>query len=648
MYFFNIIGKKKNMEIRYIWIEEFRGILENLDINFQHKGEHKFSYKGQLLQLIPNEHSILDFGNKINSITAIAGKNASGKSSICELIFHVAATYNNGGLSYYFPFKGIVCYGDRIFYSDKLEISNLEELEQQGYQMIAYENTPLEEIPFGQKTEFHKHGFIYYSNTLDWRTDISLNNLVNISTQFLIADDYRTGTDIIPDYNDDTKLPDFFQTHYDAEGYRSTKFYLDFAGKLPVTNPKKIILRNSYSGNNRYINYQRMLEYEKYQQSYFMETDILTSVLPYPYATNKGNDEIPLDEQRVKEAMLRLYRFNLMHIINSDKTELPKHELISRFVYEGEASTELFDDLALLKELLRVYEILVNRAVVRKSYRSYDLERSYLKGHQFMLMEFFELENTQINRFLLKRFLYKEVEFLRGREHYIKRITNYSLSPHQSSGEKAYYSFFSRLYDTIQRYDIGYDKRENLILFIDEGEGGFHPDWKKRFLGWVIDFLNSDFNKYNFQIIFTTHSPYLLSDLSSEHIILLDKKEGKTQIVPSNKFQTFGANIHELLSDAFFLTDGQIGEFARRNIQLIIDILNRWRVVKSNLEQGQEFVISEEQRMKCHGMITLIADDIVRQKLLEMYFELFDNQEVTDHEIRLLENRLRDLKNRKN
>lgn len=216
-----------------------------------------------------------------------------------------------------------------------------------------------------------------------------------------------------------------------------------------------------------------------------------------------------------------------------------------------------------------------------------------------------------------------------------------------SSGESSYMNFFSRLYDVIERYDSGYDDRNNLIVFIDEGEIGYHPAWNKCFLKWVINFLNNYTKKYKFQIILTTHSPYLLSDLTSSNIILLKRgHNGNTEIVPSDKFSTFGANIHELLANSFFLTDGFIGEFAKQNIQWVIDKLNEWRLLKSsnNLIAGQ---VTGHDKNRVLEIITIIADLIVRNKLFEMYWEIFDEDSALTNEIELLQERIDQLKNRK-
>ena len=66
------------MELKFIWIKNYK-IIKNLGINFNHSDEHKFEYDGTNLKLIPNQKSVLDFGENITGVTAIAGKNGTGK-----------------------------------------------------------------------------------------------------------------------------------------------------------------------------------------------------------------------------------------------------------------------------------------------------------------------------------------------------------------------------------------------------------------------------------------------------------------------------------------------------------------------------------------------------------------------------------------
>jgi len=158
------------------------------------------------------------------------------------------------------------------------------------------------------------------------------------------------------------------------------------------------------------------------------------------------------------------------------------------------------------------------------------------------------------------------------------------------------------LVDSSKRY-----KKRKYIVLLDEIDIGFHPDWQKETIQYIIDFLSLISDK-NFHIILTTHSPFLISDLPKENIIFLDRDKNGNCIVLDGlkkKKQTFGANIHTLLSDSFFMEEGLMGEFAKSKIDEVIKLLN-----KSNLEK--------EELEYCEKIISIIGEPIIKNQLQKM------------------------------
>jgi predicted ATPase len=115
--------------------------------------------------------------------------------------------------------------------------------------------------------------------------------------------------------------------------------------------------------------------------------------------------------------------------------------------------------------------------------------------------------------------------------------------------------------------DINVEKKiKSMIVLIDELEIGLHPNWQKNAINYIFDFLQN-IKDIDFNLIITSHSPFLLSDLPKENVIFLEK--GK-QVKPfKENEQTFGANIHTLLSNGFFMSDGLMAEFAKSKIEEI-------------------------------------------------------------------------------
>jgi predicted ATP-binding protein involved in virulence len=126
--------------------------------------------------------------------------------------------------------------------------------------------------------------------------------------------------------------------------------------------------------------------------------------------------------------------------------------------------------------------------------------------------------------------------------------------PSLSAGEESLISYFSRLYSVLN--DI---KNKNALMLIDEGDLYFHPEWQRDYIFYLLEFLNSDLlPPSGIQIIVTTHSPFILSDLPRENIILMTKRGDGVDIpfdveAGSMEDPTFGGNLHTLFSKAFFL-----------------------------------------------------------------------------------------------
>ena len=203
-----------------------------------------------------------------------------------------------------------------------------------------------------------------------------------------------------------------------------------------------------------------------------------------------------------------------------------------------------------------------------------------------------------------------------------------------SSGEYTFLSVFGRL------NNLKFEKKKSILLLIDEAELTLHPQWQKLFISLFIDFISEKFKQHKVQVILTSHSPFILSDLPPNCVILLEKGD-KTFVVDSlkSKNETFGANVHELFTDSFFLQDGLIGEFARRKIEALVEKINNKKVY------------TQDEYNSLKKEIDIIGEPYVRFKLLEKVMngltrEQFDNVIVErEKELELIK-RIRSGKNR--
>ncbi len=156
-------------------------------------------------------------------------------------------------------------------------------------------------------------------------------------------------------------------------------------------------------------------------------------------------------------------------------------------------------------------------------------------------------------------------------------------------------------------------ERQKIILVLDEPDCFMHPEWSRRFIVDLYDFLTNEFSAYNFEVILTTHSPYILTDIPAENIIFLDNGE-----VKKIEIETFGQNIHSLLKNTFFL-DSTIGEFSLR---LINKIYSKLVEIKNNPQSN----ISNKEKEILWKEICIIGEPLIQWKLEKNFYECFPEE----------------------
>lgn len=105
-----------------------------------------------------------------------------------------------------------------------------------------------------------------------------------------------------------------------------------------------------------------------------------------------------------------------------------------------------------------------------------------------------------------------------------------------SSGQYAKFSFLAKLYWFLEGYQKEIEryreiananifssedallKDETALIFIDEGELYYHPEWQRRYVKTMLEMINSRTDSVKVQIIVTTNSPFLLSDVRRDDV----------------------------------------------------------------------------------------------------------------------------------
>ncbi|WP_252090852.1 AAA family ATPase [Pseudomonas sp. MWU13-3659] len=143
-----------------------------------------------------------------------------------------------------------------------------------------------------------------------------------------------------------------------------------------------------------------------------------------------------------------------------------------------------------------------------------------------------------------------------------------------SSGQKAYMNMFGTIWNCLQRGQHA-QRGSTTLVCVDEGDLYLHPQWQVEFVEKLITTLPT-LSGGTVQIIVTTHSPILISDLPHQCVETLSAGQ-----MPA-RLKTFGANIHEIYRSAFGLTGQRTGNLSAKYVRTILEILDKPMLTESD------------------------------------------------------------------
>lgn len=180
----------------------------------------------------------------------------------------------------------------------------------------------------------------------------------------------------------------------------------------------------------------------------------------------------------------------------------------------------------------------------------------------------FELSNDSGSKSFFNELSSGEQQLIHTIQSVVYHLNNLQ-SAHLGGSQRPKYKYVNIIYDEIELY--------------------FHPDYQRRFISDLLKaferiYLDPDNRIKALNILFLTHSPFILSDIPAENIMLLDLDRKTQRSIPKKAIsQTFAANINDLLADGFFLKGTLIGAFAETEIRSFIkNIKNQGQVSDDN------------------------------------------------------------------
>lgn len=140
-----------------------------------------------------------------------------------------------------------------------------------------------------------------------------------------------------------------------------------------------------------------------------------------------------------------------------------------------------------------------------------------------------------------------------------------------SHGEDALLSLFGRLRHAEKIRNAEDVPARTTIAIMDEVDISFHPEWQRRFIAGLCFALPQIYEGNSVQALLSTHTPIVLSDIPHENhtrmsVSRTHPRESSSQ---SAKTRTIAANLYDLLNDEFYLGDEFIGDHAAFILGLI-------------------------------------------------------------------------------
>jgi len=661
------------MELIYLWIEEFRNIKK---CGFRFSSKYDVEHDDGKFYITPTLDKIENtiYPDYINNITVLVGKNGTGKSNILKLLGDYRPPIEKQYfIAIYWIQDDIFCIEGACKPKDGNNniIKNIDD-ESIDKSKIRHPFRHFAKYSFsdnhfniinGQKWEqANAISFHFFSTSKlygDPRSCIQLPTEYNNSRftrnyhnygrcEYIKAYDFlknHTSDDL--HYNKDIKLVISLVTSDEMAltiKYRFLAAECDFVTSRNENNPNNMPICKNHSAKTTTI----IRFYEELINLYIKNNPSMENDLPNDDDIKKysGRKKSPLDVSNGPDFSQNTKQTNRMIIMPMQK-------------YPPDQFKEDYSDY--LKMLLKKIYFLkqespngtYNNRYIPHEVKSFEdsVIFYFLQKIEYLSDEYFVADTMRNGSIEIKAAssLSKEVNDLLGYidEIMLKEIDFTNDHPFRlfqfqwhplSGGEQQYLQLNCSLYHAVMKIGLlnSETQEPTAILLLDEPDNLMHPETTRRFIANIINLLRAFQEAYRFQIIIATHSPLILSDVTRDSVILLEKDIETGQcLVKKSTTKTFASNIHTLLAKDFFM-QSTIGLFAEEYIQ---SILNEIKELSCNTEKFKNKYHS------LHQKISIIGEDVIRYQLEQkLTSTLLTCHQARHTKIELLEQELQKLR----
>lgn len=588
------------MSIIYYYIKEYKH-LNQQQFNFN-TTDLTCDFKDDILTLTKSSYINLH-DNKIK-INAIVGENGSGKSTLIESFPFFNDAYEDK-LKYIFVFmnksKKIKVVSNFISNSDITSSSSLK-FETSTISEYIKDNSIL------FLSEVINHFSILNKNINNQCLD---SRLENYSKKFFHPENEKNLIEdrLLEDKETFTIFTDKYKSHLLSQQHTSHIFTLLNTNhkflKDYIEIPRNIIVE--FNDKTQYFGDDSSIKDNILSEKDLADEDISES--EFSEEEDKELSKIELDEVLEEVTSQNKNYFSQYDLEETDLSKFHMLESIYNYLNENRIKKEIrgkYKDKNFDNEKVKFQELI-------KIDKDLNANKDFLKKLDFT--EDFIIKNRYIKKkndfnfrielSNLKKTIFKD--YLDSQENYICESFVFSWEYELSQGEMILLNIISHIYEHTQK-----DSKKHILIILDESDIFLHPKWQKSLIFIIINFIQKNLSKFNFQIILTTHSPFILSDLNDTQIIYLEEGIVNTKI----KLDTFASNIHDLLSESFFMGDNLIGDFSKETLKNILKFYNETnnKIDEDNLNESQ--VKSLKKKLSIYRQYT----DEIGEKYIKSIF----------------------------
>lgn len=643
------------MKLLYAYIESFGELFQDEEFIFSNEFIISYSKSNQMLTINKNVNYLNKFyGEIISDITAIVGKNGVGKTTLLNLI----------GRSF----------------KDRLELSNINEKREisDGYFLIYHVTDNIFYVEGGGKNFIKNiesninaknskfYSFYFEDNNCNYKI-IKYENKVREKILYVNSEYVRSTEDLITARigNEEERI---FLPRISGDNLSLVDWYLVYIDlcKQNMVSSEEITILFHKNDNIKYekdfiiqpsvkkctYNIDRIIYTEENIEDFY--SHLMSCIVGY---------YIKLSGKICKEEG---YRENLRKLRDKyeDKTIFSRLEYKSIFeecetIIKSNRLAYRYDEVEILIKFIehvnKLFFALYNiKQYIIPGINEFKLKLSGINKSD-EIEEFFHIF-TELKEFINNTFgLNDEKEDAQDyKDDYSHKYYGNDLVVDMpfdiyrvniSTGEKNLIGLLSTImnelksFSGLQSFSMSHQDKTYIIL-VDEIELGMHLDWSRNLINFIIEYVkNQVLNiggrsltcidlKIKIQLIITTHSPFLLSDLNRNSIIALDLENGKA--VKKKGISAFAQNIQRIMNNEFFIHDCY-GAFAQNKIQNVIKRLNSEKELTDDEKETIRLIIEE------------VGEPLLKNKLNEKYNDKLIGENSDNFEERRLINKLKEI-----